>query len=720
MKTKLEMMNIIIQLNKDVTQEINQIKTEIKNKKELSSLVELIEAFNQQTEQKNNLDTLELQGLKENDLKPTSHRHSAASVSSIPSSSWHIAALEEHIEFLRALNTQIQSIKKSERLTQAASLENVSLLLQKSVATYNQLNLITCYEILGLERYDVEKTNILFAALNKLPDALQNQLLLEDEIADLKTISPADTRRRRPLYEKLKLRKTELQHVLETLFNQQEEQNKVPLRSSPMIDNDSPDDAPSSEWVDLGGTSEAKFTQKTYDDQDLDFSPFNKSDVRSNKDKLFGIGPTGILDAVKVDSSMIKKQDTAAPASIQQPPLPPAKEQILSFENKNTKEIISCLSDAELILSSVKEIQTKTSQGITCYLIKDDAKDYIYKLYDAQPELDNQHKRYINVVETNYLVRIKDESIELLDSKTMKSVSSTKPSSRLALIQAKVSEVLESQKSLANSTVVSQSSSAKQAMVSESANMSTTSSPAASSGWFQRALRLFSGASSVPSSSPAPTVLPKRALDYNQFPDVFSLGFFGEKQVGKSCLILRYTEDIYTDSYISTIGESSYKQRTVIKPNTENETRIVLYDYEPPKFCAISLSHHRLRQGSIYCYDPNNENTMSDLNSLIECIYKCAQDKREHFICIFETKIDREGTPDDRPEIRKQVRQFAKEHNIPYMRVSAKTGKGFDEAFQAVIDEYLIRKGAYLDVTSSSAVSKKPPSVVLNTVRCKK
>ncbi|ETW31864.1 Ras-like GTP-binding protein YPT1 [Plasmodium falciparum FCH/4] len=76
---------------------------------------------------------------------------------------------------------------------------------------------------------------------------------------------------------------------------------------------------------------------------------------------------------------------------------------------------------------------------------------------------------------------------------------------------------------------------------------------------------------------------------------LFKILLIGDSGVGKSCLLLRFADDTYTDSYISTIGVD-FKIKTI-----EIEDKIIklqIWDTAgQERFRTITSSYYRGAQG---------------------------------------------------------------------------------------------------------------------------
>mmetsp|Transcript_49208 Transcript_49208/g.71860 ORF Transcript_49208/g.71860 Transcript_49208/m.71860 type:complete len:109 (+) Transcript_49208:102-428(+) len=82
---------------------------------------------------------------------------------------------------------------------------------------------------------------------------------------------------------------------------------------------------------------------------------------------------------------------------------------------------------------------------------------------------------------------------------------------------------------------------------------------------------------------------------------LFKLLLIGDSGVGKSCLLLRFADDTYTESYISTIGVD-FKIRTITQDS--KTVKLQIWDTAgQERFRTITSSYYRGAHGIIVVYD---------------------------------------------------------------------------------------------------------------------
>mmetsp|Transcript_35141 Transcript_35141/g.71640 ORF Transcript_35141/g.71640 Transcript_35141/m.71640 type:complete len:131 (+) Transcript_35141:108-500(+) len=90
---------------------------------------------------------------------------------------------------------------------------------------------------------------------------------------------------------------------------------------------------------------------------------------------------------------------------------------------------------------------------------------------------------------------------------------------------------------------------------------------------------------------------------------LFKLVLIGDSGVGKSCLLLRFADNAFTDSYISTIGVD-FRFRTV---KVEKHTvKLQIWDTAgQERFRTITSAYYRGADGIIMVYDVTNQESFN-------------------------------------------------------------------------------------------------------------
>ena len=156
----------------------------------------------------------------------------------------------------------------------------------------------------------------------------------------------------------------------------------------------------------------------------------------------------------------------------------------------------------------------------------------------------------------------------------------------------------------------------------------------------------------------------------------------GNTEVGKSCFILRFTDNIFQEIYLATVG-IDFK----IKTETINNKQYKLFLYDTTgqeKYKSIALNIIKNAQGIILMYDITDRKSFE---SIPEWIKSVKDAKGSNFpMILLGNKLDKE---DVRVIKEEEGKELADEYNIKFFETSNKTGINIQEAGMALVNEIL-------------------------------
>ena len=164
---------------------------------------------------------------------------------------------------------------------------------------------------------------------------------------------------------------------------------------------------------------------------------------------------------------------------------------------------------------------------------------------------------------------------------------------------------------------------------------------------------------------------------------IFKLVLIGDTCVGKSCILVRFSDDIFNDNYVTTIGVDFRFKTMVIKNKV---AKIQIWDTAgQERYRSITTAYYRGAAAIIICCDCTNKESFNNVKNWIEEIAKYTDENTVDKI-VFMNKCD---LSDERTIKKDEIEKFEKENGIKVLEVSAKTGEGIDNAFEYIISKLI-------------------------------
>jgi len=195
----------------------------------------------------------------------------------------------------------------------------------------------------------------------------------------------------------------------------------------------------------------------------------------------------------------------------------------------------------------------------------------------------------------------------------------------------------------------------------------------------------------------------KRDYDY-----LFKLVLIGDSGVGKSCLLLRFADDNFTDSYISTIGVDFRFRTITIDKKT---VKLQIWDTAgQERFRTITSAYYRGADGIIMVYDVTSQESFDHVEEWLSEVDRYANENTSKLL--LGNKAD---LVDEKQVTEETAQRFADKLGIPFLETSAKTSNNVDAAFLCMAKE-LIKTRETKSTGQTNTTEKEKNTASLTTI----
>ena len=163
---------------------------------------------------------------------------------------------------------------------------------------------------------------------------------------------------------------------------------------------------------------------------------------------------------------------------------------------------------------------------------------------------------------------------------------------------------------------------------------------------------------------------------------LFKVLLLGDSDVGKSSLILRYTDETFNSKLVNSIGVDFKMKKREIDGKI---IKVQIWDTAGhERFRSITYSYYRGANSIIIVFDLSDKKSFISITEWLKQIEKHA--KENVFKFLVGNKSDLE---DERQVAYEEAKQYADEHDLPYIETSAKNGININELFDSSIKTFL-------------------------------
>jgi len=168
------------------------------------------------------------------------------------------------------------------------------------------------------------------------------------------------------------------------------------------------------------------------------------------------------------------------------------------------------------------------------------------------------------------------------------------------------------------------------------------------------------------------------AANKSPYDMLIKLLLIGDSGVGKSCLLCRYSDDVFNSNFITTIG-IDFKIRTIELDGAK--IKLQIWDTAgQERFRTITQAYYRGAMGILLVYDVADDKSFNNIRTWMRNIEQHANEQVVKIL--LGNKCD--NTEDKRMVTKQQGEDLAKEYGIQFFETSAKANINVEDSFNAI------------------------------------
>lgn len=173
-------------------------------------------------------------------------------------------------------------------------------------------------------------------------------------------------------------------------------------------------------------------------------------------------------------------------------------------------------------------------------------------------------------------------------------------------------------------------------------------------------------------------------MSHKDYDMLIKLLMVGDSGTGKSNILLQFTDNIFSPSFISTIG-IDFKIKTIVINN--KKIKLQIWDTAgQERFRTITTAYYRGAMGIMMIYDITDEKSFNNVHYWIKSIEQHSNENVE--IILIGNKIDmKEKRAITFEQGSRLAQHYSKEKEVKFFEVSAKTGENINEAYSFLAEK---------------------------------